>query len=321
LLLHTRFVDVLCEKNALTHVIVAGKSGIEAIKAKMFVDCTGEADVVHAAGCETMKGRASDGLQLPMSMMYFLRPAGWFRKARLVPRGYFPWKPLVSAEELPMTSLGFHGFGGRSVKVKVPRFDATSTDSLTRAEVQARRKGMQVLDYYQHVKRKRWELDHFASIIGIREGRRVVGEYVLTVDDLRAGKEFEDAVAVGSYPLDAHEPGDDKRTYILPKDQLGVPGYHIPLRSLIPRGMDNVLVAGRNLSADQLAMSSARVMTTCAMMGTAAGIAATACIKKNMTPLQLATNDPCAVRKILACKGAIFDLACYTPKQMEKNKS
>jgi hypothetical protein len=180
---------------------------------------------------------------------------------------------------------------------------------------------MQVLDYYQRVERKRWELDHFASIIGIREGRRVVGEYLLTVEDVRAGKEFEDAAAVGSYPLDAHEPGDDKRTYILPEDQLRVPGYHIPLRSLIPRGMDNLLVAGRNLSADQLAMSSARVMTTCAMMGTAAGIAATTCIKKDTTPIQLATKEPGAVRKLMAEKGAIFDLAFYTPKQKEKSKN
>jgi len=217
-----------------------------------------------------------------------------------------------------MTSFGPNGFLGRSVKVKVPGFDATSTSSLTRAEVQGRRKAMQVLDYYQRVKHKRWEIDHVSPIIGIREGRRIIGEYTLTLQDVRSGKEFDDAIAVGSYPLDAHEPGNDKRTYILPKDQMRVPGYHIPLRCLIPRGADNVLVAGRDLSADQLAMSSARVMTTCAMMGTAAGIAASICIKKGITPLQLTTTEPAAVRNIMVSKGAIFDRSFYTSTALAK---
>ncbi|MBN2150472.1 MAG: FAD-dependent oxidoreductase [Candidatus Lokiarchaeota archaeon] len=320
LMLHTRFIDAVRAGAAVSHALVAGKSGIEAIRARMFVDCTGEADVVQAIGCETMKGRPSDGMQLPMSLMFFTRLAGWGRSRRAVPRDFFPWRPFASRDDLPMTSFGRCGLFGRSVKVKVPSFDATSTESLTSAEVQGRRKAMQVLEYYQRAWHKPWELDHVASIIGIREGRRVVGEYVLTVDDVRAGREFDDAVAVGSYPLDAHDPGDDKRTYILPKDQLGVPGYHIPLRSLIPRGTANLLVAGRNLSADQLAMSSARVMATCAMMGTAAGITASMCIKKGLTPTELATAEPAAVREAMAAGGAIFDLAFYTPAQCKKKE-
>ncbi len=315
LMMHSRFVDVVRAGNTVTHVLVAGKSGIEAITAKMVIDCTGEADVVHAAGWETVKGRESDGLQLPMSLNFFTRIRSPFSK-KAVPPGYFPWQPFGSDAELPMTSFGRYGWLGRSVKVKVPKFDATDTDSLTQAEVQARRKAMQVLEYYQRAKHKNWELDHCSPIIGIREGRRIVGEYTLVVDDLRAGKEFDDVIAVGSYPLDAHEPGDDKHTYILPRDQLRVPGYHIPLRSLIPRGAANVLVAGRNLSADQLAMSSARVMTTCAMMGTAAGIAAGLCVAKGLTPLQLATKEPAAVRDAMASKGAIFDRAFYTADEL-----
>ncbi len=320
LMLHTRFIDAVRAGAAVSHAIVAGKSGIEAIRAHMFVDCTGEADVVHAIGCETMRGRSSDGMQLPMSLMFFTRLACWGRSRRAVPKDFFPWQPFTSRDDLPMTSFGKCGPLGRSVKVKVPSFDATSTESMTRAELQGRRKAMQVLEYYQRARHMPWELDHVASIIGIREGRRVVGDYILTVDDVRAGKEFDDAIAVGSYPLDAHDPGNDKRTYILPKDQLRVPGYHIPLRSSIPRGMGNLLVAGRNLSADQLAMSSARVMTTCAMMGTAAGIAASLCIKKGLTPLQLATAEPAAVRDIMAAGGAIFDLTFYTPEKFLKKK-
>ena len=104
---------------------------------------------------------------------------------------------------------------------------------------------------------------------------------ILTVEDLRAGREFPDAIAVGRYPLDAHKPDDDKRTYLLPKNELAVPPYQIPLRSLIPLNSTNLLVAGRNLSADQLAMSSARVMTTCAFMGQAAGIVLAYCCQNH----------------------------------------
>lgn len=153
-------------------------------------------------------------------------------------------------------------------------FDATNTESLTAAEIRARRRMMQVLDYYQREEQKPWLLDHCASRIGIREGRRTVGEYVLTLDDLRAGRTFDDAIARGVFYLDGHRPDDDKRTYILPPEERQVPPYQIPYRALLPRGAKNLQVAGRCLSAEQLALSSARVMTTCAMMGQAAGIAA-----------------------------------------------
>jgi hypothetical protein len=314
LMLHTTFIDVARDEDAITHVIVAGKSGVEAIRAGIVIDCTGEADVVHAAGFETVKGRDEDGLQLPMSIIYYTRPVGLFSKPRKVPENYFPWHRFTSKQDLPMTSFARYGRLGRAVKVKVPGFDATSTDSLTAAEIQARRKMMQVLDFHQRELHKKFELDHCSPVIGIREGRRIVGEYVLTVQDVRDGKEFEDVIAVGSYPLDAHDPRDDKRTYILSKDQLRVPAYHIPLLSLIPKGTSNLLVAGRNLSADQLAMSSARVMTTCAMMGTAAGSAASICISRSITPRELAMNEPGTVRSIMENGGAIFDRTFYSVK-------
>jgi hypothetical protein len=131
---------------------------------------------------------------------------------------------------------------------------------------------MQVLEYYCRVKGGKWMLDHCSPIIGIREGCRVVGDYTLALADLRAGRKFDDAIARGVFCLDGHSPDDDKRTYIL--DDLDVPPYQIPFRSLLVGGCDNLLAAGRCFSADQLALSSARVMTTCSMLGQAAGIAA-----------------------------------------------
>jgi hypothetical protein len=179
-------------------------------------------------------------------------------------------------------------------------FDSTDTESLTKAEIAARRRMMEVLDYYQRVERKPWLLDHCSPIIGIREGCRIVGDYVLTVDDLRAGRAFDDGVARGTYYLDGHKPDDDKRTYILPKDELEVPPYQIPLRSLIAKDGKNLMMAGRCFSADQLALSSARVSTTGSMMGQAAGITAALCIQYQRDPRDV---DPKEVQRIVIARG------------------
>jgi len=209
--------------------------------------------------------------------------------------------PVRREADLPMTSIWPDGPRGNSLKVKIPMFDATSTEGLTAAEIQGRRRMMEVLDYYQRVAKKPWRLDHCSPLIGIREGCRVVGDYTLALEDLRAGRRFDDAVARGTYYLDGHKPDDEKRTYILPKDQLKVPPYQIPFRSLLVRDGKNLLAAGRCFSADQLALSSARVSTTCSMMGQAAGIAAALAAQRRCDPRDL---DPREVRKIVESRGA-----------------
>ena len=204
-----------------------------------------------------------------------------------------------------MTSPWPNGPGGTALKIKIPMFDSTDTESLTAAEIRARRRMFEVLDYFQRVERKPWRFDHCSPIIGIREGRRIVGDYVLTVADLRAGREFDDAVARGSFYLDGHKPDDDKRTYILSKAERQVPPYQIPFRCLLARDGRNLLMAGRCFSADQLALSSARVSTTCSMMGQAAGIAAAMAAQRGCDPRAL---DRAAVRKVVEQRGARLDL-------------
>ena len=132
------------------------------------------------------------------------------------------------------------------------------------------------------------------------EGCRITGLQTLRVDDLRAGRRFDDAVAMGTFYLDGHKPDDDKRTYILPKDELEVPPYQIPYGCLVARDGRNLFMAGRCFSADQLALSSARVSTTCSMMGQAAGIAAALCAAKGCAPAEL---DPALVRKTVEDRG------------------
>jgi hypothetical protein len=298
-LLHTRFVDVCVEGGRISECIVCGKSGPEALRARQFIDCTGEADLVAAAGFETVKGRPDDHVQLPMSLMFFVRHVPEQEASPQVPEGWF--KAIRDKGDLPMTSVWPNGPGGNALKIKIPGFDATSTVGLTKGEIQARRRMMEVLDYYQRVEKKPWRFDHCSPQIGIREGRRVVGDYILTVDDLRAGRRFDDAIARGVYPLDAHSPTDDKRTYVLPPDQRNVPPYQVPLRCLFVKGAENLMVAGRCFSADQLALSSARVTTTCSMMGQAAGIVAALAVRDRRAPRQI---DPRAVRRLVEQRGA-----------------
>jgi len=298
-LLHTRFVGVVQKDGFITDCIVLGKSGPEAMRAKQFIDCTGDGDVARFAGFSVTKGRPEDGLQLPMSLMYFVRHVDPNEAFVQLPQAWF--KPICKRSELPMTSIWPDGPRANAIKIKIPMFDSTNTESLTKAEIRARRRMMEVLYYYQRVEKRPWLLDHCSPIIGIREGCRILGDYVLKVDDLRAGRQFEDAVARGTFYLDGHKPDDDKRTYILPKDQLKVPPYQIPLRCLIARDGKNLWMAGRCFSADQLALSSARVSTTGSMMGQAAGIAAALCAKKRCYPRDLDYGE---VRKIIQQRGA-----------------
>ena len=299
LLLHTRFVDVQQRDGRISECIVCGKSGPEALRARQFIDCTGEGDVARAAGFQTIKGRPEDGLQLPMSMMFFVRHVEPQDAVPHLPDGWF--EPVRSRQQLPMTSIWPDGPRSNALKVKIPLFDSSDTESLTAAEIRARRRMMEVLDYYQRVEKKPWLLDHCSPIIGIREGCRIAGDYTLTVDDLRAGRRFDDAIARGTFYLDGHKPDDDKRTYILSKDQMQVPPYQIPLRSLIAKDGRNLLMAGRCFSADQLALSSARVSTTCSMMGQAAGITAARCAAEKCDPRDV---DALEIRRIVEERGA-----------------
>lgn len=303
LLLHTQLVDVCVQGGRLTEAIVCGPSGPEALRARQFIDSTGEAMATRLAGFPTVKGRPADGLQLPMSIMSFVRHVDAKDARPQVPEGWFD--AIREKADLPMVSVWPNGPGGSALKIKIPMFDASDTESLTAAEIRGRRRTMEVLDYYQRVDKKPWRLDHISPRIGIREGRRIVGQYELCVADLRAGRRFDDAIARGAYVLDGHKPDDDKRTYLLSKDQMKVPPYQIPLRCLVVRDAKNLLAAGRCLSANQLALSSARVMTTCSMMGQAAGIAAAMAVAKNTDPRDL---NPADVRKVVVERGAKLDV-------------
>lgn len=303
ILLHTRLVDVMIKGNNITECIISGKSGLEAVSGKVFIDCSGDADLARYAGVSTIKGDDKTGFQLPMSKISFVREV---EEQEYVQQVVDDWpNRILNKEDLPMTSIWPDGPGGKALKIKIPMFDSTSTEGLINAEIQAKRRTMDVLYYYQAIEKRKWRLSNSATIIGIREGCRIEGDYVLKVDDLRAGKAFEDGVARGTFYLDGHGLTDDKRTYILPKDELNVPPYQIPMRSLISKDADNLLMAGRCMSADQLALSSARVSTSCSMMGQATGIAAAMAINKRT---KIRNLDYTEIKNEVLSRGAQLDV-------------
>jgi hypothetical protein len=205
--------------------------------------------------------------------------------------------PASTAAGLHKISIWPDGPGGKAIKLWLPTVDATDSDRMTAAEIHARRCMLEVVDYYQRIEGKPWRLDHAAPMLGIRDGAIIAGDYVLTVDDLKAGRAFEDGVARGTYHLHLGP-------YPAPEDK-DLPPYQIPLRSLIARDGQNLLMAGRNLSADRQAQSAVRVATSGAMMGQAAGIAAAMAAREGVDVRDL---SPDGVRRIVVDRGATLDV-------------
>ena len=160
-----------------------------------------------------------------------------------------------------------------------------------------------------------WELDFIGFLPGKRESRRYVGDYVLTQNDVEKGARFEDAVAYGGWQIDNHLPGgffmNAKNEGHLQKRRLREP-YDIPLRSLYSKNIENLMFAGRNLSASHIAFASARVMGTCAVMGQAVGTAAALMTKYKMTARELCKN------KITELQDVLMEDDCFIPARKRK---
>lgn len=181
-------------------------------------------------------------------------------------------------------------------------YDATDPWDLSAAEIEAARKTISQLHFLNQQRLPGYILDHFPQQVGIREGRRIVGMDRLTEEDVREGARCDDAVARGTFYIDFHDPTSDRAGYAVERFQ--GPPYDISYGCLVPQGSQNLIAAGRCLSSDQVANSSARVMTSCAMMGQAAGIAA-ARAADGGTPI--AQIDVAALRAALVERGAALE--------------
>jgi hypothetical protein len=181
--------------------------------------------------------------------------------------------------------------------------NASDPELLSHAEIEGR---MQALEYLRFLKQcipgyANSELVAFGTQIGVRETRRVQGEYRLTREDVLSAKQFEDQIGLCGAPIEEHHSGGDTKWQYLPDGSC----VGIPFRSLVPTALENVLVAGRCFSATHDAHASVRSMAQCMAMGQAAGTAAARCIAQQQSPQEL--NVPMLQQKLRA-EGMILSL-------------
>jgi hypothetical protein len=270
-------------------VVFETKSGPLVIDAQVVVDCTGDGDVAAAAGARYELGRADDALVQPMTLMFrmveFEHPGfeAYIREHPEQWRGVHGlWDLIEQATRagelrLPREDILFFATPhDREVSVNSTRVtDVPGTDvwDLTRAEWESRRQMREIVRFLRR-RVPGFELAYAAQsgvAVGVRETRRVLGEYVLTGDDVLAARRFPDAIARGSYPIDIHNPtGSGTTLKRLPPGE----AYDIPLRCLLPRRTERLLVAGRCISGTHEAHSSYRVMPIAMATGQAAGVCA-----------------------------------------------
>ncbi len=280
-------------------VVFETKSGPVVIDAGVVVDGTGDGDVATACGAPYEIGRPEDGLVQPMTLMFrvadFSRPdfADYVRENPDQWRGVHGlWDLIEEARaagelRLPREDILFFATPHpREVAVnstRVNRVLGTSVWDLTRAEYTARHQLAQI-DRFLRTRVPGFEESYVVQSgthIGVRESRRVLGDYQLTGHDILAARTFPDVIAHGAYPVDIHNPrGSGTILKRVPRGSF----YDIPLRCLIPRGTERLLVAGRCISGTHVAHSSYRVMPIAMATGHAAGVCAALTVRHGRGP-------------------------------------
>ena len=324
ILLNSLVVGVLSESSGLCGVIVANKGGLQVCLASVVVDATGDGDVASFAGARCEKGESGDGAMQPGTLMFRLRGVNeeglsrsfpplapvygpkldTGREGRLHYAGDFQnWSEELQADGSPFPpELKFWATSIREEELlvnaaRVQNVDPTNPASVTEAELAGRELVRTICDFLRrHVEGFEGSyLQETASHVGIREGRRIVGLYVLTEDDVLSGRKFHDGVARGAYGVDIH----DESTlggWSFQHITGGEGFYEIPYRCMIPVGIDNLLAAGRCISTTRGALGSTRIMSTCMALGEAAGSAASLALGEGVKVRDI---DPLLVRRHL----------------------
>lgn len=310
-------------------VVVNTASGLLGYAARAFIDCTGGARLALACGCETACG--VEGENQPMTLRFCVGGVDVARVEQTLKEwGYrfggdhFPmefyslWREesfnpftkllregvkegALTERDGSYVQIYYHPTLGKDVLwFNCPEaghiLDAVSARSVTEMVLYSRKSAVRILTF---LKRRFPGFEHsylqaFSSIPGIRESRRLVGEYVLTEEDIRARRRFDDCVAQTAYPVDIHNEHNLVLIHLEPGEY-----YEIPYRCLVTRELDNLLVAGRCSSATFAAQSSMRIQLVCMALGEAAGIAAA------LNP-EVRAVDGAQVRRCMQAHGAVF---------------
>lgn len=356
LLLDTIIVDAVMSGNEVRGVVVESKSGREVIFGKRFIDCTGDADLAYLAGCECMSGRPEDGKHQACSIDFRLGGVDFdkyvdsdFRKndprwIKLIEAAHKDGRMPIMYENHVNWVVFVPGRPKNCSKDEIcicishsRNCDPLSNRDLTRMYLEGREQA----DFFAKFIKENipgYENSYLidtASLLGVRESRRVVGEYVLKTLDFARGEKFDDAITSTFHHFDLHNPDgvgnikwakeiiDGKVCYVSSTGNPGSleppVGYEnmtdgwgrygservfktgasdIPYRSLVPVKIDNLLVAGRCLSSEFMAQAASRLILCCVNMGQAAGTAAVQSLKENTVPRKIDVPKLCAQLKL-----------------------
>jgi hypothetical protein len=299
-LYHSMACDVEVRGDRISAVMIANKDGLVRVEAKQVVDCTGDGDIAAWAGCPT------EQLTPLMPMTLHFRIGNVERNVEQRAAARQACNEAHERGELPMfygPGLGF-AFAKDEVYVHAIRVPGNATDAadLTRAEIQGRRDAWAMFNAWKKSV-PGFENSYFITsgpYIGIRETRRIRGQYVLTANDLQTNRRFDDAIATGCWYLDVH-PNEITQGSANRGGEFQPDPYDIPYRSLVPQKVSNLLVAGRCHSATAEAASSTRVTCTAMAMGQAAGTAAAVAA---LSRADVAGLDGVKLRSTLSSQGA-----------------
>ena len=309
MLFHATLCGANVEGREIKSILLATKAGLMEVSADSYIDATGDGDLMAFAGCQFQLGREADGLCQPMTTIF--RMSGVDIEAFKADRPrlkvlYSQFKEEGKIQNPREDILVFFGLGEGILHfntTRVIKLDPTDPFAVSQAEMIARK---QVYEMYRFLKEnstafKNAAICSTAISIGVRESRKLVGEHVLTVEELKNCTKFPDAIALGNYDVDIHNPeGAGTSHYYFADGEY----YTIPYRSFLPKELDNLLVAGRCLSATHEAQASVRIMPICATMGQAAGSAAAVA---KQTGVCVHDVDITKVQALLRKNGAAID--------------
>jgi glycine/D-amino acid oxidase-like deaminating enzyme len=308
LLLHTWATGVALRSGRIEAVRLWNKGGERTVEAGVVVDASGDADVCAMAGVPYDNASAQGRVQ-SLSTLFKLANVD-IGLASKMPKAEL-WARMREAAEsgdyvLPRIEGSWHRtpFEGMALihMTRIPNVDATDPVALTQAEVEGRR---QAHEYFRFLRDRvpgfeRAVMVTTSPAIGIRESRRIHGDYVLTRDDVLGARRFADEIALCGAPIeDHHAGGDTEWQYVA---AAGV--YGLPYRCLLPQEVEGLLVAGRCFSSTHDAHASARSMATCMAMGQAAGTAAALAVAHGATPREVDAGE---LRERLQRDGALLE--------------
>ena len=318
--LQTMAADALVEDRRITGVVISTKEGLLALEGKVVVDATGDGDVAAFAGCQIEKGR-EDGLMQPVTLEFTLDNVDEDRGVICIgdvddvefngQRFLDYCKQCAQKGMLPehLAAVRLHPTvhkGERQVNTtQANGVDSTKIEDLYPAELALRGQIDTLIRFFRENLPGYENCKYIASgtTTGVRESRRVVGEYLITAEELAAGKRFDDVVVHrAEFIVDIHNPAgagqaEEKIQYVVP--------YDLPYGCFVPKGVDGLMTAGRCISGTHRAHASYRVMSICMAMGQAVGVAAALCARQGCQPREL---DVKALQKELAALGVeLFD--------------